>query len=88
MVSFVLVMVASYFVHAYLQTVYYRQCKSTVFRVILYNNSSNCVYMQTVLHAIEQLYNNILRHSITGLFVPLLTTYGNTDFFASLFSNP
>lgn len=54
------------FVHMFLQSLYYSQCRSSIWRVVMYNESDACRYMGAIVHMIEASYVTSFRCLSSG----------------------
>lgn len=54
------IMLLTFYGHKYMQSLYFRQCKSNVFMAVLFNKSSMCIQLQNVLSTIEYSWSHII----------------------------
>ena len=67
--------VATFYLHMYLQQEYFRRCKSNVIIIVLFKHSHMCSHMLNVLNLIENTYFFGMKKIIDTILLPLYTTF-------------
>ena len=53
------IVIFSFYAHQLLQYYHFRYCKSTIVRILFFEQSSFCVYLNRILNLIERAYTDV-----------------------------
>lgn len=65
-----IVLIATFFLHLFLQQVYVRECRSNVLRVFMYSSSDMCRHLSRIISVIEGLHAHAYKHILTTMIIP------------------